>query len=650
MSTLYIDFETTSTVDLKKVGAWMYSRHPSTDVLCMAYAEEGDEVHITPHKRIPEMTAFEVILRRALKVEAHNAFFERAIWTNIMVARYGWPEIPEDKWRCSAALAASKGLPRKLEYVAQVLKLKNQKDPRGQKLILKTNGIKRKVLDGNEFKDLCDYCKRDVEVERELSQRLGSLSPQELKVWQLDQKINLRGIYFDRKCVESAMGLVGEFANGLKSDVASITKGEITSTNQVAKTIEWLGKKGVKVKDLTKDSVSKALARGDSLDPDAKMVLSIRAQLAKNSVKKLEAMQNVADSDDRIRDCFMYHGASTGRWTGKLVQLQNLPRGTINDLDTCFDLINAGDLELFKACYPDVMGAVSSCVRGMLTAKPGHTLIAADYNAIETRVLFWLAGEERGLQKFRDGTDLYKDMASDIYKVSNDAVTKLQRQVGKTAILGLGYQMGAEKFFDTCALNGIDLSKQLAEGVIITYRSKYDSVVRFWYAMEDNARKAFKNPGKGYKVGRLTWIYDQVQNILGLRLPSGRHLHYWWPSIESVTRMNKDGVEYTKDALCFWSVDSTTKKWAKESTYGGKLVENAVQAVARDLLAEAMLNLNRHEHDIVLHAHDEVVIECAEEHRDVNEHFLTIEMESLPNWAEGLPIKAETWVSKRYKK
>lgn len=645
MSTLYIDFETTGTVDLKKVGAWMYSRHPDTDILCMAWSFKDGPVYLhTPQDDFPNWRDFKDCV-----FEAHNAFFERAIWTNIMVARYGWPEIPEDKWRCSAALAASKGLPRKLEYVAQVLKLKNQKDPRGQKLILKTNGLKRKVLDGNDFKDLCDYCKQDVEVEREISQRLGSLSPQELKVWQLDQKINLRGIYFDRKCVESAMGLVGKFANGLKSDVARITEGAITSTNQVAKTIEWLGQKGVKIEDLTKESVSRALTRGDSLDPDAKEILTIRAQLAKNSVKKLEAMENVADTDDRIRDCFMYHGASTGRWTGKLVQLQNLPRGTINDLDTCFDLINTGDLELFKSCYPDVMGAVSSCIRGMLTAKPGHTLIAADYNAIETRVLFWLAIELAGLQKFSKGVDLYVDMASDIYRT--EKVSKTQRQVGKTAILGLGYQMGAEKFFDTCQLNGIDLDTELAKGVVTTYRSKYQSVVRFWYDMEDAARKAFKNPGKRYPVGRLTWVFDQGQNILGLRLPSGRYLHYWWPSVESVTREDKEGNKFTKDALCFWSVDSTTKKWAKESTYGGKLVENAVQAVARDLLAEAMLAVEKYAL-IVLSAHDELVVEVAEERLgDFNwPKAVAQTMCEASEWAKDLPLKVETWQAKRYKK
>lgn len=642
MSTLYIDFETTGTVDLKKVGAWMYSRHKDTDVLCMAWALDG-EVHIwKPGDPFP-------ISSKAFyqsNIEAHNFFFEQAIWTNIMVARYGWPEIPEGKGRCSAALAASKGLPRKLEYVAQVLKLKNQKDPRGQKLILKTNGLKRKVLNETEFSDLCAYCKQDVEVERELSQRLGELSPRELAVWQLDQRINLRGIYFDRATVKRSMGIIGKYTDDLKGKVGTLTGGVVTSTNQVTKTIEWLATQGVKVHDLTKETVAKALARGDSLQTEAREILTIRAALAKNSVKKLEAMQNVADSDERIRDCFMYHGASTGRWTGKLVQLQNLPRGTVNDLDTCFDLINAGDLELFKSCYPDVMGAVSSCIRGMLTAKPGHTLIAADYNAIETRVLFWLAIELAGLQKFSKGVDLYVDMASDIYRT--EKVSKLQRQVGKTAILGLGYQMGAEKFFDTCQLNGIDLDTELAKGVVTTYRSKYQSVVRFWYDMEDAARKAFKNPGKKYSVGKLMWVFDQGQNILGLRLPSGRYLHYWWPSVESVTREDKEGNKFTKDALCFWSVDSTTKKWAKESTYGGKLVENAVQAVARDLLAEAMLTVEKNGPKIVLHAHDEIVIEHPED--SPAEDLLKSCMEQAGDWAEGLPLKVETWVSRRYKK
>lgn len=630
---IHIDFETSATVDIKKAGAWIYSRHPDTYILCCCFAIDDKAVNLwIPGTPLPKEFNGDV------NFISFNVFFERAIWTNIMVQKYGFKEIPFDKWRCSAALAASYGLPRKLETVAQVLKLRNQKDPRGQKLILKTNGKNRKALTEDEYKTLFDYCRQDVEVERELSQKLKGLSGSEAAVWSLDQKINLRGVSFDRRSIRSAIFIMGNYTADLKKEVGQITKGQIESTNQRDRTLDWLAENGLEMKSLTKGDVE--IAINGEIPPKLKRLLEIRQQLARNSVKKFQAMLNAGDTDDRIRDCFMYHGASTGRWTGKLVQFQNLPRGVISDPDNCISIINNNDLELLKSCYPDVMGAISSCIRGMIVAPPGKVLIAADYNAIETRVLFWLAGEKTGLEKFRQGVDLYVDMAKDIYHTAE--ISKVQRQVGKTAILGLGYQMGVERFKATCEAAGVNISLDLAKHTVQKYREKYEKVVHFWYDSESIIQKAMYENRKKHWLRKNIIIERTTVNSpdkIELTLPSGRKLIYWYPIIIE----NK----FKRLALHYFSTDPVTKQWTLESTYGGKLVENIVQATARDLLAEAMLRLDAAGFDIVLHAHDEVVVEAnPEESVELVQHH----MEVLPVWAEGLPIKTEAWKAQRYKK
>lgn len=648
---IYIDFETKSPVDIRACGAWVYSEHPETDVHCMAYAIDDGPVEIWYPSEY--MTATEVNMRNdiflkirlGVPVEAHNALFERAIWENIMVPRYGWPVIKPEQWRCSAAKAAARSLPRALAQVGSVLGLKQQKDALGSRVMMK---LCRPRLDGSywtpektpeDFKVLYAYCKQDVEVERELNKEVRDLHPDELKVWQLDQTINTRGIMLDIEAVEACIKMVNTYEKKLLKEVNAITKGKLENVSQRNKALEWLRVQGLVLDDLTKKTVSKTLESGDGLPPEVLRILEIRQELGRTSTAKLSAMQKARCRDGRIRDTLMYHGAGTGRWSGKLVQLHNMPRGTVQDIDRCIAFIKDGDPQLVEIFYGDVMAAISSCLRGMLVAAPGKELVVADYAAIEARVLFWLAGEVRGMQMFRDGVDLYLDMAKTIF--GREDVGKAERPLGKQAVLGCGYQMGKDKFKMTCENYGMDVSIELAERAVTAYREKYHTVQRLWWDQESAAIKAAKS-GQPITCGKVTWFMHG--KVLYCKLPSKRCLAYNFPSVKIVE--TPWGQE--KEQLSYFSVNSVSKKWEQEPTYGGKIVENITQAVARDIMASAMLRVEAAGYPVVLTVHDELVAEVPEGFGSVTE-FENLMAEN-PKWAEGCPIKAEGWRGKRYKK
>lgn len=646
---IYIDFETKSPVDIRASGAWVYSEHPETDVHCMAYAVDDEPVRIwTPwddsYDNEEKDRLFDLIKYGEL-VEAHNALFERAIWQNIMVPRYDWPEIKPEQWRCSAAKAAARALPRSLENVGAVLHLKTQKNMLGKRVMMK---LCRPRLDGTywtpeiapeDFAVLYDYCKQDVEVERELNKEVRDLHPDELKVWQLDQTINARGIMLDIEAVEACLKMVRDYEKKLLKEVNQITKGALQNVSQRDKAIQWLSGQGLLLDNLTKKTVSETLENGDGLPPEVLRLLEIRQELGRTSTAKLAAMQQARCKDGRIRDTLMYHGAGTGRWSGKLVQLHNMPRGTVSDTDRAIELIKKGDYELVEMFYGDVMATISSCLRGMLIASPGMELIVADYAAIEARVLFWLANETRGMQMFRDGVDLYLDMAKTIY--SRENVGKAERPLGKQAILGCGYGMGRDKFQITCENYGIKIPPAIAERAVTAYREKYATVQCLWWDQERAAIKAAKS-GQPVNCGKVTWFMHE--KTLYCKLPSKRCLSYNFPSVKVVE--TPWGAE--KEQLSYFSVNSVSKKWEQEPTYGGKLVENITQAVARDLMASAMLRVEAAGYPVVLTVHDELVAEVPEGFGSVEE-FENL-MAEAPEWGADCPIKAEGWRGKRYRK
>lgn len=653
---IYIDFETRSEVDIKKSGAWVYSLHPSTEILCMAVKVDHTDVFLLKPEQFDgsntNLTLFNCVnhvksyISNGVLVEAHNAFFEKAIWHNIMVKRYGWPEIKPEQWRCSASVAAYHALPRSLGGAGKILGLSTIKDDEGKRVMLQLSKPKPRVggfFEQQEypekFQTLYDYCKSDVEAEYAIANKLGGLPNRELKVWQLDQKINERGVHIDIDAVNKSLKILGEYSEKLEKELDILTEGKITTVGQRARILEWCKERGEELPGLTKADVEQALKTVK--DAKVKRVLEIRQALSKTSTAKYEAMKNSTAPDGRIRDVLMYHGASTGRWSGKLVQFQNLPRGSIKDMATAIKLIKQGSASSIEILTDDVMGFMSSAIRGMVCAPQGKKLLVADFAAIEARVLGWLAGSEKMLNQFRNGEDLYKDMASNIYRVDVKDVTAEQRQLGKAAILGAGYGMGAPKFYETCLSWGIKVHEGLAKTAINTYRQTYHHVRQLWYDQEKAAHTAVRT-GNRVECGKTIWFMQD--DFLKCQLPSGRCLHYYKPELKMKQNDWGESIELSYLA-------EKMGKAFRNGTYGGKLVENITQAVARDLMADAMLRIEDEGFNIVLSVHDELVAEVPQQTALQNplERFCNL-MAATPNWAKDCPVAAEGWEGINYKK
>lgn len=688
-----IDFETRSAAELGDVGSWVYSKHPSTEVLVLCYRLpywEPDRVEDW-YPDFPEHgidgTAEPVELFNWIRsgglVEAHNAFFERCIWQNVMVPRYSWPTVPGDAWRCSAAKAAAHSLPRNLEMLCKALGTPQQKDVEGAKTMKKMakprKPKKAEVLayaaehkiafsdwkelvermpvlwhfDETMFLDvLVPYCRQDVRAEESCSHRLRDLSRVETEVYLMDQRINERGVQLDRAAVETALELVGEVYVDLNAELVRVTGGQVERATQRARIVEWLHVNGVPITDTQGATVDEWLKRRD-LPPKSYRVLELMRALGRSSTAKYEAFRNYADPDDwRIRGTLLYHGAGTGRWAGAGPQPHNFPRGSIKDMALAWSVIQTKDMALIEALYDDLMTLLSHALRGAIVARPGRKLVAADYAAIEARVIFWLADDQAALDIFRRGECIYCDMASGIYKrpiVKPDPKRGIagdpdERQMGKQAILGLGFQMGWNKFVDTCAKYGIFIEPEFAKYVVDTYRGKYWRVKQMWWDQEAAALEAVRT-GRTIRCGRIQWRV--IDDFLFCKLPSGRTLAYPYPRI--VKKLMPWSSTDFRDALSFMGVDPYTKKWIRQDTYGGTLVENIVQATARDLMADAMLRCEETGvYDVVLSVHDELVTEVEEGAGSAK--ALEKLMSQVPVWAEGCPVVAEGWEGPRYRK
>lgn len=651
--TVTIDFETFSELDLRKSSPWAYAEHPSTRVLCMGYQFHDSEInatHLWTPVRIQYAPPF-LGKGELLHFEAHNAEFERAIWETIMVPQFGFTE--DVTWDCTAARAAALALPRKLAEVNKVLGLETEKDDGGHRLMLqvckprkpsKKNPATNWLDDEDKMTRLYEYCLQDVRAQVALSKRIRQLSAREKEIWDVDQRINQRGISYDSELVDSASHLWEENCRRLNAELSDLTWGFVTKGTQNKKLLTYLQGGYPDITSVNKESVESLLLRNKW--PDVDRVLRIRQESSKSSVAKYSAISTRASLDGRVRSLFMFHGASTGRWAGKAVQLQNLPTGRgleTFDPEICIATAKFGDLDLLEALYEKPMDYLSACIRGAFVPGEGKTFACADYSAIEARVLLWLVGDP-ALDKFRQGVDIYKDLASKIYHIPIEEVTDAQRQLGKQGILGLGYGMGPDKFVATCASYGIEIDEELAKNVVDTYRKTFQHVVRFWYALENTALECIRTK-KQTQCGRLRWgIKD---DFLHCQLPSGRLLSYYKPSIQEVETPWGE----MKLAVHFEGPISPAG-FGLQHTYGGKLTENVVQAIARDVLADAMVHLEKEGFPIVMHVHDEVLCEVPIvdfQLKDRKNHFENI-MNSPPDWAPDLPIEIDVWYGNRYHK
>lgn len=725
-----MDFETRSTCDLKKAGAYKYSQDINTEVLCLAYKIDDGPTKLW-HPAFENYDILEAprpkdlidLIELGEIVEAHNAGFEYAIWHNTLMRDYPFfPEIPENNFRCSAAMASHFTLPRTLEGAAKALRLPIEKDMEGNKLMLKMckprkpTKTERKMykelgLDVNEEifyheskEDLLrifKYCEGDVETEYAVSQALKPLAGNELEYWLMDQRLNRRGIYCDKELVEKALTMAEVAIRKLNGELAEITNGKVLKATARAKLSDFCKSQGYPLENTQAIYVKEKLEDPEIPAKVAK-VLQICLDVNKTSISKYKQMLKQICSDNRLRDNHMYYGADrTGRWSGKGFQPHNFVRGFTKDMeDACSDLLNFNDIESLELLHSNIMDYLSKLTRGALMATPGKILHVADFAAIEARVLLWLVEDERGLDIFRKGEDIYKDMASGIYNKDIKKITKDERFMGKQSILGLGYGMGVETFDDTCVKYGVENERKFYKKVVDIYRKeKFPKVSNFWGEVENAAISAVLEPGKTVEIYKVK--FKMQGRCLFCKLPSGRCLTYYEPLVvkrlkwyfPAVAKTGKDssimvstkiGVSegiargiakkrateaskrllekgiFGKDQTSSREVRTSTQltltymsrfntKWLREETYGGKLTENIVQAIARDLLAAAMLRIDKHpDYELLLTVHDEIITETDKNITDIK--ILEDLMVELPEWAKGCPIDAEGWVGLRYKK
>ncbi len=651
MARATIDFETRSKVNLKIAGAYRYAIDPSTLILCMAYRLPGEGIAIWKPNLEPFPGPLALHIENGGIIEAHNAGFEYAIWKYCLRRLYkNAPDLPLAQLECSAAKAAAVSMPRALEKLAQALRLPVQKDMTGNRVMQKLSKPRKPTAKNpaiwhdvaSEYETLYEYCKNDVLVEEAASRALPELPDNQKHMWRFTEAINERGIFCDLPLVKNAIGFLEEFQAEKLIEFKNLTKGKVETVKQLDKLKDHLFiYYGVDLPNLSADTVVEYLARQDVPD-EAKKILKLRQLLAKSSVTKYVSMFNVAGPDERIRGTLVYHGASTGRYTGRLIQPQNYAKTKIKDVENVFELLKMGDYEFFKTVFPDVFTALASGLRGMLRAAPGNKLYAGDFSAIEARILLWLARDEKNLKLWREGKDPYVYMAKDIYGVEVDAVTPTMRDMGKRAILGSGYGMGADKFKKTClAQGGVIISEDFSKKVIGAYRDKHPLVVKFWREVEDAAKNAIRNRGEVVTAGLLKFKVEK--DFLWVKLPSGRKIAYREPCLRN--SMTKWGP---REEIRFMAEHPITRKWLSEATYGGRLVENCTQAVAYDVMADAMTRLEAQGYPPTMTIHDEIVCETPEGYG--GRKIFELLMSKVPKWADGLPLAVSAWEGQRYKK
>lgn len=647
-----LDFETRSSADLKKVGAYRYGQWWDTKTLCLAYKLPGLEVKLWHPPMPPPQELFFWVEDGGL-VEAHNAEFEWVIW-NYVMTKEAWPALNWKQLTCSAAKAAVMALPRSLEGLCDVLNTEIKKDKDGKKIMMRLAKLKKPTTKEPDSWDedpvkrakLYSYCIDDVLSEEGASEQLPDLIPLEQKMWRHTAMINARGVYCDLETCQKASELARRFERELLVELKIVTQGVVKTAKQHAKLLAFIRAEGVETEDLKAQTVQHLLKQ-EGLSYAAKRALEIRSLLNRSSLAKFDTMMRMAGPDRRIRGTIMHHGASTGRDSGKGIQPQNYPRGNSKEVEKLIYAINGLDYDDFKAIFPNVFDTLSNVLRGMLMAAPGKKFVAADFAAVETRVLFWLAEHKEGLQIFYDGDDIYKAMASKIYNVPIGEVTKEQRQLGKQAILGLGYGMGAKKFAITCKGYGIDITEEFAKKVIALYRSIHWPIKGLWADVERAAIGAVERPGKVFGAGKCKFFMlpnDPIlKRFLVCELPSKRRIYYCDP----MTR-TEDTEWGERKRLGYYAPNSQSKRWQYEETYGGKLVENCVQSVAADLMREAALRQEIAGFPIVMRIHDELIAEVPKD-LDCLEDFEDL-MRKLPAWAAGCPIDVEGYEGPRYKK
>lgn len=644
------DFETYSACDLKTAGLHNYATHPSTGVHCFSWGDDPFEIQ-TWNEGDPFPEDLRAHLEAGGVLTAWNAAFELSVWNNCATKKYGWPEIRPEQFRCSMAQAYAMSLPGALEKAALALGVSQQKDMKGARVMMqlaqpKSDGsMWRPAHDAEKFEQLRMYNRQDVRTELAVRERLMELSDEEQALWVLDYKINQRGTQIDLPSVNAAIRLVEAEKARLDKEMLRVTGGVVGKCTEVQLLIKWIRTQGVAIDGVAKADVLDAL-NGD-LPAAVRAALNLRKEAAKSSTAKLIAMRDRASSDGRVRGTMQFHGASTGRWAGRGIQVQNFPRGDLKPEHVADAIAHFNDRDYLDMMYAPPLDVIASCLRGMIVAPTGKELVASDFSAIEARVLAWLAGEEKVLEIFRTHGKIYEHAAAGIYHVDMEAVTKPQRQIGKVAVLALGYGGGVGAFQSMARVYGVKVADTEADDIKRAWRETHPRIVRYWADLEGAAINACELGVvcKAGPAGRQV-AFVKRGSFLWCKLPSGRVLCYPYPTVKEV-EVPWGG---TKPALHFWSVNGTTNKWEETSTYGGSLAENVTQAVARDLLAHSLVILEHNGFPVVMHVHDEAVVEIPSDSDTTTLERIEQLMAQTPAWAAGLPVSSEGWRAARYRK
>lgn len=707
MAILSIDFETRSPVDLKRSGPYRYFEHPLTEILCCAFAQDDGPVHgWTPGQPCPDL------IRQAVaegwEISGWNVNFERQAINSKLARLHGWPLPHLDQYRDTAAQAAAQTLPRRLEDAADVLRLPVRKDHDGAKLMLqmakprkRRKGEPEQAIywhEGDPVR-LLEYCKQDVVVERAIRHRLRPLSTEEMILWRFDQKINDRGITIDLDLVADMEAIVDQHVIYLDNQMALLTNGGVERCSQTERLKGWIyGRCGLLIESLAKGVIDSVFKHPD-LDRVATAALDLWQEASKASVRKLQAAELCANGDRRARGLLRFHGATTGRWSGQLLQPQNFTRGTglVEDQDFGIAMIHHRDPRILEWLWDAPLAVISDCLRGIMTAAPGQDLLAGDYKNIEARIIAWLSNNTLKLAQFETQDahpddphyEVYTISAASIYHCDVTEITKPKRQVGKVSELALGFGGGVDALFGMAMNYRLNLAETLpsvreaatqderdkvyaayirtvetgnfpagmdpdawlaAKFIVRAWRKANKPTVEMWDTFHSAAWHALEDTGIEHRAGKIS--FKRENGFLWLTLPSGRPLAYPSPAVEnrvvpwSDKRLPLPEQEHRDMLTVLYFRPSGAKD--RYAFYPGLTFQHAVQAIARDILAHGMQRAEDKGYPIIMSIHDEAISELPPNQGDLDE-FLDSLLE-LPAWASDIPLLADGWRGFRYRK
>lgn len=635
-----IDFETRSKANLPDVGLDIYANDDTTEVLCIAFGTQPDKVTVSK----PLQTGFANLdpllqhVKNGGKIQAWNAMFEYAIWNCVCVPKYSWPELKLEQCIDTMAIAAANNVPQALDDAGALLDAQYQKDPIGKKLIQKLCKPGRKGEFNNDpelLKQLFEYCAQDVRTEMAIGSVLKPLTAHEQEVWYLTQRINLRGVPVAPNELQNAVLAVERAQGALDDELLALTG---CKPSERTKLLGWLNAQGADMANLTAETVAAKLT-DELLSKNVRRALELRQEGSQTSVAKYAKMLEI-QREGKIRNTLVYHGASTGRWASRGgLNLQNIARPTISD-------------EEIEQAIPRVFGSargtmreLSSLVRSCIVAPKGKTFVDVDFSSIENRVGVWLAGQTDKVNLFRQGLDEYKTFASSsLYQIPYEEVTKEQRQIAKSAVLGCMFGQGAKGLVAYAEGMGVELTELQSQKAVNAYRSDYFRVKEFWYECQDAAIIAIRNPDEMQEASKLRFMVSK--DVLWMKLPSGRFICWRDPKVEDQLTPWGD----MREGITVVNQNTFTRKWGRNTLIGSSIFQSAVQATARDMLAEACLLLEKNGFEVLNLIHDEVLMLVDEDQAQTALDRVVKLMTTPPKWAKDFPLAAEGWVGKRYRK